>query len=46
VVDYWAKVNLACAVSVTKGTRDALAFFEAAPAEVEALRRDRSPGLK
>jgi transposase InsO family protein len=37
VVDYWAKVNLACTVSVTKTTRDAIAFFEDALAEVEAL---------
>lgn len=37
VVDYWAKVNLACTVTVTKTTRDAIAFFEAALAEVEAL---------
>lgn len=37
VVDYWAKVNLACTVSVTKTTNDAIAFFEAALAEVEVL---------
>jgi transposase InsO family protein len=37
VVDYWAKVNLACTVTVTKTTRDAIAFFEAALAEVEVL---------
>jgi len=37
VVDYWAKVNLACAVTVTKTTTDAIAFFEAALAEVEVL---------
>jgi hypothetical protein len=37
VVDYWAKVNLACTVSVTKTTRDAIAFFEAALTEVEVL---------
>jgi len=37
VVDYWAKVNLACTVSVTKTTPDAIAFFEAALAEVETL---------
>lgn len=37
VVDYWAKVNLACTVSVTKTTTDAIAFFETALAEVEVL---------
>ena len=37
VVDYWAKVNLACTVSVRKTTPDAIAFFEAALAEVEVL---------
>jgi hypothetical protein len=37
VVDYWAKVDLACTVSATKTTRDAIAFFEAALAEVEVL---------
>jgi len=37
VVDYWAKVNLACTVTVTKTTRDAIGFFEAALAEVEVL---------
>ena len=37
VVDYWAKVNLAATVSVTKTTRDAIAFFEDALAQVEAL---------
>jgi transposase InsO family protein len=37
VVDYWAKVNLACTVTVTKTTPDAIAFFEAALAEVEVL---------
>ena len=37
VVDYWAEVNLACTVTVTKTTEDAIAFFEAAPAEVEVL---------
>lgn len=37
MVDYWAKVNLACTVSVTKTTRDAITFFEDALAEVEAL---------
>lgn len=37
VVDYWAKVNLACTVTVTKTTNDAIAFFEAALLEVEVL---------
>lgn len=37
VVDYWAKVNLACTVTVTKTAKDAIAFFEAALAEVEVL---------
>lgn len=37
VVDYWAKVNLACTITVTKTTKDAIAFFETALAEVEAL---------
>ena len=37
VVDYWAKVNLACEVTVTKTTSDAIAVFEAALADVEAL---------
>jgi putative transposase len=37
VVDYWAKVNLACTVTVTKTTNDAIGFFEAALNEVEAL---------
>lgn len=37
VVDYWAKVNLACTVTVTKTTRDAIAFFETALAEVQVL---------
>lgn len=37
VVDYWAKVNLACTVTVTKTTTDAIAFFEAALADVELL---------
>lgn len=36
-VDYWAKASLACEVSPTKTTADAIAFLEAAPAEVEAL---------
>jgi len=37
VVDYVAKVNLACTVTVTKTTKEAIAFFEAALAEVEVL---------
>jgi putative transposase len=37
VVDYWAKVNLACTVTVTKTTKDAIGFFETALAEVEVL---------
>ena len=37
VVDYWAKVDLACTVSVTKTTTDAIAFFEAALAHVEIM---------
>ena len=37
MVDYWAKVNLACAVAVPKTTSDAISVFEAALAEVEAL---------
>jgi putative transposase len=37
VVDYWGKVNLACTVTVTKTTADAIACFEAALAEVEVL---------
>jgi transposase InsO family protein len=37
VVDYWAKVNLACTVTVTKTTTDAIAFFAAALAHVEVL---------
>ncbi len=37
VVDYVAKVNLACEVTVTKTTADAIGFLEAALAEVEAL---------
>ena len=36
-MDYWGKVNLACDVSVTKTTPDAIAFFETALAEVEAM---------
>lgn len=37
VIDYWAKTNLACTVSVTKTASDAINFFEAALAEVELL---------
>ena len=37
VVDYWAKVNLACAVTVRKTTSDAISVFEAALADVETL---------
>jgi transposase InsO family protein len=37
VVDYWAKVNLACEVTIRKTTKDAIWFFEAALAEVEVL---------
>ena len=37
VVDYWAKVNLACKATVRKTTRDAVVSFEAALAETEAL---------
>lgn len=37
VVDYWAKVNLACEVTIRKTTKDAIVFFEAALAEVETL---------
>ncbi len=37
VVDYWAKVVLACPVTVTKTTTEAIGFFEAALAQVEIL---------
>ncbi len=37
VADYWAKVDLACTVTVTKTTTDAIAFFETALVEVEVL---------
>ena len=37
VVDYWAKVNVACVVTVRKTTSDAIAVLEAALADVEAL---------
>jgi len=33
VVDYWAKANLACEVTIRKTTTDAIEFFEAALAE-------------
>ena len=37
VVDYVAKVNLACTTTTTKTVSDAIAMFEAALAEVEVL---------
>ncbi len=37
MVDYWAKVNLAGTVAVTKTTKDAIASVETALAEVEVL---------
>ena len=37
VVDYWARVNLACTVGITKTTNDAIVMFETALAEVEVL---------
>jgi putative transposase len=37
VVDYWAKLNLACEVTVTKTAHDAIAFLEKALAEVKLL---------
>lgn len=37
VVDYWAKVALACEVTIRKTTKDAIWFFEAALAEVKTL---------
>ena len=37
VVDYWARVNLACEVTTRKTTTDAIAFFETALAKVPAL---------
>jgi putative transposase len=37
VVDYWAKVALACEVTIRKTTKDAIWFFEKALAEVETL---------
>ncbi len=36
-MDYWAKVNLACVVTVRKTTSDAISVFETALAEVETL---------
>ena len=39
VADYWAKVSLACTVTVTKIAADATGFLEAALAEVESLLR-------
>lgn len=38
VVDYWAKVALACPVTVTKTTVEAIGFFETALAQVEGSR--------
>jgi transposase InsO family protein len=35
--DYWAKVNLACTVTVTKTTNDAIGFFDTALAQVEVI---------
>ncbi len=37
VVDYWAKVNLACAVTAAKTTADAIGFLDTALAETENL---------
>jgi len=37
VVDYWAKLNLACEVTVAKRTVDAIGFLQAALDEVENL---------
>jgi putative transposase len=37
VVDYWAKLALACPVTATQGSRDAIAALEAASAQAEAL---------
>jgi putative transposase len=37
VVDYWAKLCLACPVTTTQGSRDAIAALEAASAQAEAL---------
>ena len=36
-MDWWAKVNLACAVTVTKTTADAIGFLDTALAETENL---------
>lgn len=36
-MDYWAKVNLACSVTVTKTAADAIGFLDDASAEVENL---------
>ena len=36
-MDWWAKVSLACAVTVTKTTADAIGFLDAALAEVDNL---------
>ena len=37
VVDYWAKASLACEVSLTKTTADAIRFLDCALAEAENL---------
>jgi len=37
VVDYWAKLCLACPVTTTQGTRDAIAAIEAAIGQAEEL---------
>jgi len=37
VADYWAKVSLACTVTIRKTADDAMAMFEAALTEVELL---------
>ena len=44
VVDYWAKVNLACEVSIRKTTKDAIVFFEAIKYE-HLYRREIGDGL-
>lgn len=37
VVDYWAKVNLACEVTIRRTTDDAIGFFEATLTDIEIL---------
>jgi transposase InsO family protein len=37
VVNYWAKINLACTVTMTKTTNDAIGFFDTALAQVEVI---------